>query len=246
MINIIRFFYAWFIPPGLFLLTFLFSYYLFYKTGESYWFLIVFIEIYLLSIQPIADALIKPLENYYKQIPVSEIKGAKAIVVLTGNYNRKKADFNGEGQISFNAANRFIMCLRLHNALHLPIIISGTIKETLIAARTLKSCGVKEQDILIEGNSRNTAENAFFTNQLCRQKEYNKILLVTTACHLPRSVAFFRREGLTVIPYPADYRSNHRNKHELISFAPSHYILSNSAAAIKEYLGIIAFKINFQ
>lgn len=243
MTNIRRFLYAWLLPPGLFLSTYLLSYYLFLKTEHTFWFLLVFIEVYLLSIQPIADALIKPLEYYYEQPPVREIEKTDAIVILTGGYNKNQTDFDGIGQIATKAANRFIMSLRLYNALRIPIIISGTIEETTIASRTLKACGIKEEDIFIEGNSRNTVENAINTTQLCHEMKIQKILLVTSAFHLPRSVTLFRREGLNVIPYPADYRSKQLKKNTLLSFTPSHYILCNSSIALKEYLGILFLKI---
>lgn len=246
MTNIRRFLYAWLLPPGLFLSTYLLSYYLFLKTEHTFWFLLVFLEVYLLSIQPVADALIKPLEYYYKQPPVSEIEKTDAIVILTGGYNKNQADFDGTGQIATKAANRFIMGIRLYNTLRIPIIISGTIEETTIASRTLKACGIKEEDIFMEGNSRNTAENAIYTMQLCRQKEIKKILLVTSAYHLPRSVALFQQKGLNAIPYPTDYRSKQLKKNALLSFAPSHNMLCNSAVALKEYLGILSLKIGIQ
>lgn len=233
-------------PPGLFFFSFILAHYLFCKTGETIWFILVLIEIYLLSIQLIADALIKPLENYYKQVPASTLNDVDAIVVLTGGYNKKVPDFNGKGQIAHKAANRFIMSLRLYNALHIPIVISGTKEEAEIATRTLKACGVKDKYIIIENQSRNTAENAFFTGKLCRQLKIEKILLITSASHLPRSTILFRREKLNVIPYPTDYKSNQFPKLSLLAFAPSSYMLCNSATAFKEYLGILALKIGLQ
>lgn len=246
MINFIRFLYSWLLPPGVFLLTFLLSYHYYCKTGETNWFYLVLAVIYFLSTQIVADTIIKPLEYYYQQVPLNTIKDAKAIIVLTGGYNKEIPDFDGKGQIASTAANRFIMCLRLHNSLHLPVIITGSKKETEIAERTLKSCGIKEQDLIVENHSHNTFENTIFTAQLCRQLKISTAILVTSASHLPRSVALFKREKLNVIPYPSDYKSNRFPKTSLLAFAPSAVILCNSATAIKEYLGILAIKLKLR
>lgn len=252
MVYVTRFFYAWLLPPGLFLLTFLFSYYLFCKTKKKYWLLITFVLIYLLSIRVVKDALVKPLEDYYKQPSISELQDAQAIVVLGGGIADDVPDFDGEGQISESAANRFIMGLRLHKALHIPIILSGgqgfsySSSEAEIAYRTLKACGVEEEYLLKEDKSRNTLENAKFTKQLCRQKGFHKVILVTTACHLPRATFLFQRQNMDVIPYPSNYRSNKVTKTGAFVLTPSFTYLFISSAAIKEYLGIIAIKIGMQ
>lgn len=252
MVYVTRFFYAWLLPPGLFLLTFLFSYYLFCKTKKKYWLLITFMLIYLLSIRVVKDALVKPLEDYYKQPSISELQDAQAIVVLGGGIANDVPDFDGKGQIAESAANRFIMGLRLHKALRIPIILSGgqgysySNSEAEIAYRTLKACGVEEKYIIKEDKSRNTIENAKFTKQICSQKGFHKIILVTTACHLPRATILFNRQSMDVIPYPSNYRSNKETIINAFVFTPSRTYLYISSSAIKEYLGIIALKTVMQ
>lgn len=252
MVYLLRFFYAWLLPPGLFILIFLLTYYLFIKTKKKTWLSLVFILIYLLSIRVGKDALVKPLENTYKQPTISELQDAQAIVVLGGGIADGVPDFDGEGQIAESAANRLLMGLRLHKALHLPIILSGglgysyTTSEAAIAYRTLKACGVEEKYLLIEDKSRNTLENAKFTKQLCQQNGFRKIILVTTASHLPRAVLLFQLEGLDTIPYPSNYRSNKETKISAFALTPSHIYLFISSSAIKEYLGLLALKIGVQ
>lgn len=144
------------------------------------------------------------------------------------------------------------MGLRLHRALHIPIILSGgpgysrTATEAEIAARTLKACSVEEKELIIEGRSRNTLQNATFTKKICQQKGWQKLILVTSASHLPRSVMLFQREGMTVIPYPANYRTYKKPELNAFSFTPQQENLRNSTIAMKEYLGIIAIKANIQ
>ena len=71
-------------------------------------------------------------------------------------------------------------------------------------------------------------------------------MLVTSAHHMPRSVALFRREGVDVIPYPANYMTNKVSVLDAFDFIPNHQSLSNLSSALKEYLGILAVKVGLQ
>lgn len=68
---------------------------------------------------------------------------------------------------------------------------------------------VSPDDILLEGQSKNTYENALFTKKLLTQKRYvhKNLLLITSASHLRRAVKCFDKVGLSVMPYSVDYRS---------------------------------------
>lgn len=252
MIYILRLLYAWLLPPGLFILLFLLAFWRFRRTKKQRWLALPVLIIYLLSIDAVADRLIRPLEDCYPQPPVSELREAQAIVVLGGGVCDGVPDFDGTGQIATDADNRFLMGLRLHRALHIPIIVSGgpgyarTATEADIAARTLQACGIKEKDLIKEDRSRNTKENAVFTKEICRQKGLNKVLLLTSAYHMTRSVMLFQREGLDVIPYPSGYRTDKQTRMNAFSFTPSFDALSTSAIAMKEYLGMLAVGIRLQ
>ena len=125
MLYIIKWFYAWLLPPGLFLLVALAMLFLSYKTKKKIWLILPLFFIYMLSIRPVSDRLIKPLENYYAQPDVTELNSAQAIVLLGGGSYGGVKDFDGEGQVASGAANRVLMALRLHKALQLPIVVSG-------------------------------------------------------------------------------------------------------------------------
>ncbi len=125
MLYIIKWIYAWLLPPGLFLLVALAMLFLSYKTKKKFWLILPLLVIYLLSIRPVSNSFIKPLEDYYAQPDVTELNSAKAIVLLGGGSYGGVKDFDGEGQVNGGAANRLLMALRLHKALQLPIVLSG-------------------------------------------------------------------------------------------------------------------------
>ena len=252
MLIVLKLLYAWLLPPGLFLLAILVAYYYCRKSKNAHWLLLVFALVYLSSILAVSDKVIKLLEDQYGQPVVGELKGARAIVVLAGGSYDGVPDVDGPGQNSESSTVRLAAGLRLHRALHLPIVYSGgrihdyTDTEANTGYRFLKACGVKEQYLIREDRSRNTAENAKYTKELCDRYHFDKVILVTSAYHMPRSVAFFKREGMDVIPYPTDYRTDKKTVLNAFAFTPLADSLHNTAIAMKEYLGLLAVKMGWQ
>ena len=252
MLIVLKLLYAWLLPPGIFLVMLLAAWLCCRKTKAQRCILLLIVTIYLCSIYAVSDPVIKHLEDQYGQPPADQLKSARAIVVLGGGSYRGVRDFDGEGQISADAANRLFMGLRLHKALHLPIVLSGgqvfsySATEADIEHRLLKASGVEEKFLIREDRSRNTAGNAKYTREICEQHRFDKVILVTSAYHMPRSVAFFKREGVDVIPYPTDYKTSKQPVLDAYSFTPSADSLYNTAIALKEYIGLLAVNMGWQ
>lgn len=255
MLYLVKLIYYWFIPPGLFILLALIMAFLFRKTTtHKYLLLLPAVLLFLASIRPVADALIHPLEHAYPQPAIANISKVDAIVILGGGSVGGVNDFDGVGQLPGGSANRLLAGLRLHKALDkAPIIISGgTVfahsgSEADISYRVLKACGVKEKYIIKEDKSRNTVENARYTNFICKERKFKRVLLVTSAFHLPRSVEIFKREtDLVIVPYPTDYRSDLDTVYDVFAFVPGVWDLESVSLSLKECLGILALKLNLQ
>lgn len=223
-----------------------------YKTKKKIWYAWILIVIYAFSIRPVSDLIIKPLENRYEQPSLTILHDAKAIIALGGGSYGGVKDYDGKGQITGDTANRLFMVLRLHQALRLPIVFSGGLvfthsaNEADAGYRLLKACGVDDKYLIKESQSRNTVENARFTRQICEQKGFDMVILVTSAYHMPRSVLLFEREGMNVIPYPTDYKTDNNTVPDAFAFIPEIHNLRNTAIALKEYLGIAAIKAGLQ
>lgn len=145
--------------------------YMFRKHSPGRWALAVVTAVfYLLSIEPVSNGLIHPLETAYDQPQGTAVAG-DVIVLLGGGSRAGVPDFDGTGQVGSAAANRFLMALRLQKAKDLPILLSGgTIlkgdaNESEIEKRMLLSLGVPENKIFMDDKSRNTAENAAFPSR---------------------------------------------------------------------------------
>ena len=126
-------------------------------------------------------------------------------VILGGGMMR-----SGEGYRTGETADRFVQPLLLYKkGLVKKLIITGgnvnikglkiddtqeskKVKEVLIAM------GVAEKDIYLEEEARNTHENAVYTKQMLTPFLADKILLVTSAMHMPRAKACYIKEGFLV------------------------------------------------
>lgn len=69
-------------------------------------------------------------------------------------------------------------------------------------ARAIATLGVPRRVLLLEQRSTDTRGNAGYTAQLARRHGIRRVLLVTSALHMPRAELLFRRAGLDVVPVP--------------------------------------------
>ncbi len=148
---------------------------------------------------PLADYLVRPL-----YVP-ADLRPAPAIVVLTAYATQS-------GVLSESALRRTHTAARLyHRGLSPLVIISGgdpTPPEELQAADFMaefaRELGIPRSAIILENESRNTYFSAVNVATLCREREIQRVLLVTDAAHMRRAMASFQAQGLSVSPAPAD------------------------------------------
>ena len=69
-------------------------------------------------------------------------------------------------------------------------------------AETLKARSIPADRVLIEPRATTTYENAVFTARLLGARAQRRWVLVTSASHMPRAMATFRKAGLAVDPWP--------------------------------------------
>jgi uncharacterized SAM-binding protein YcdF (DUF218 family) len=106
----------------------------------------------------------------------------------------------------------------------------------------LREWGIPGEVILIEGRSRNTYENALETKKILKDKQFDKILLVTSAFHMPRALATFRTAGIDAIPSPSSYSIVDYTRPRILDWVPSVGNLVRMQAVIHENLGILVYR----
>jgi uncharacterized SAM-binding protein YcdF (DUF218 family) len=75
------------------------------------------------------------------------------------------------------------------------------------AVQFFDNLGVPRSALTLETRSRNTFENALLTRALPSLDAQKPWLLLTSAWHMPRSMATFQKAGWNVTPYPVDFRT---------------------------------------
>ncbi len=101
--------------------------------------------------------------------------------------------------------------------------------------RFMSALGVPDSAMVLEERSRNTTQNADFTADILAERGIGRILLVTSALHMPRSVALFKAQGLKVIAAATDHEV--RPLQAWRNWLPDTDALDGSSRAIKEIVG---------
>lgn len=192
-------------------------------------------------------ALIAPLESLFPAIKSEDAPNVDAIVVLGGT-TAKMLPPRLEAEELYGA--RLQAAIRLFRAGKAKtIIVTGgpyrvatdTYRsEAQDMCEVLVGLGVPRDSIVMEPNSRNTYENAVFTADLLRERSAKRVLLVTSALHLPRATALFQKQGVDVIPIPSSFLRG-PGAGPIFDLKPDVGNLHDSESAIKEYVGRIVY-----
>jgi len=188
---------------------------------------------YLFSITPVSNFLLLPLEGDYSFLKEKDMQVAGKIVLLLGG---KEANTLRGSEVLR------IAHIREHE---MEIIISGTdpllptSEEALGVKRFFISRGLREENILIEGQSRTTWESIRNLKDLIEEEPF---FLVTSAYHMKRAVREFEKVGASPIPAPTDFKIK-TERYTLLDFFPDSHNLRNSDLALHEYFGILWYTV---
>ncbi|MFL6591313.1 MAG: YdcF family protein [Luteimonas sp.] len=196
----------------------------------------------LLSIPFVSEALRRPLEVQEPDaVPAPSVK-SDAIVVLGGGVVSPMA----------SQPSRLATAAQAWRAGRAPIVIlsggggrNGTGRgrsEAEGMARAITRLGVPESALLLETRSRSTEGNALETAALATPRGIHRILLVTSALHMPRATLEFKEAGFEVSPLAEMRRPPLLGWRE--RWWPSTRALWRSGRALKEYLALLAVQVH--
>ncbi|MDQ6997865.1 MAG: YdcF family protein [Mariprofundus sp.] len=240
-------------PAGLILLAALGLLFLKFRGGKEL-VIISLTLLWILSTEPVRDVLISPLETRYaalKTDPTTLRQLAKehtAIILLGAGIYENAPEFGGRNALDNHALMRTIYAADLEKTTALDIYttgghgISGKLEsEGKVMQRWLIKLGVAPEKIFSENAAKTTWENAIHIQQILQKKNIKKIILVTTAWHMPRAVHVFKSQGLSVIPAPCAYVET-KGTYNVLSFLPQAHVLADSSDALHEYMGILWYQ----
>ena len=194
-----------------------------------------------------ANLALPLLSETYPLQRLDDLLQADAIVVLAGDV-RAGSERNPYPQLG-RTADGINHAVRLLQAELAPlVIVSGGVLgrgQTRPMAQAMRDAllalGVPEHVVLVEGRSRTTRENALFTAEIAAEKNIETVLLVAHDLHMRRSMAAFRKVGLT--PVPAIYQDSGDGWFRVLDPLPSAAQLSRSSFVLREWLGLLVYRL---
>ena len=181
----------------------------------------------------------------------TELKTYENGIVLSGMFEFNK---DLDRLSARRGADRIWQAIQLYRKKKIKrIIITGDsgyiLKKGLHEASQLKEdlilLGIPQKDIFIESKSRNTYENAHYTNLLIEKLGLSKKsnLLITSSTHMRRAKACFTNEGLSCAAYTTDHYSIKSNPISVSEFIPSQNAFSMWDTLIKEWVGYVVYSL---
>ena len=201
--------------------------------------------LFFIAIFPVGGWLLAPLENRF---PAQAPEHVAGIILIGGDEKPRLSEARGQ-PVFLDSGRRYIEFASL--ARQYPqarLVFSGGspalavttgMHDADVAKQALADLGVPVERMVFEDASRNTHENAEFSYNLIHPTPEQTWLLVTSAFHMPRAMASFRKAGWVIDPAPAGYLSDGTFSARL-EFNLGEHLLEMSWAA-HEYYGLLAY-----
>jgi uncharacterized SAM-binding protein YcdF (DUF218 family) len=188
--------------------------------------------------------LLGRIERSVNTPPLADLPQADAVVSLSGGFPW-----------------RDLRALDLHRLGKAPVVVfSGQVNPTNKAAldQLIALARLSPAELLIEQQSRTTAEGGRALAALARQRGWQRILLVSDGYHLARAMAHYGQGGLVVIPVKAmaeptpEANPAHQPRlvpplgerlvERLVNLIPGPWGLAHSQRALRERIGALLFR----
>lgn len=205
----------------------------------------------------VSTGLARSLE--WQNLPKAELPSAEAIVVLGGGI---KPQLPPRPWVEVSeAGDRILYGCQLYLQGKAPLLIvsggridwkEGGPPESEDMAKIALAMGIPESAIIQDPTSLNTSENAVNIRKILEERKIKKrVLLVTSAMHMPRSLLIFKKQGIEAIPAPTDFLVSVQDIQELtyspqsilLNLLPDSGNLHKTSQALKEYIGIFIYRL---
>ncbi len=237
-------------PLTLIVLDFLLAFFIKKPLWKKRLFLTGFLMLLFFSNQFIIDELVRAWE--VKPVKIADLHKKYDIAIVLGGFtiNQKEPDDRVYTQ---HNADRALHTLQLYKlGIVKKIMISGGSgqvfgegpSEAELAKRLFMLSGVPAKDIITEGTSRNTHENALNSSKILNEQYPDEqYLLVTSGYHMRRALGCFEKAGLHPDTYSTDFTNNKRVITPDLLLLPSPEAIVKWHLFVKEIMGTLVYKI---
>lgn len=232
-----------FLPPSLILACLLLSLFTWwFRLYSLFWLILATVLLYVLSVPPVAEHLIAPLQHVPVLSTITYEPDA-AIVILSGGHIVHAPEFQGLDEANESTLVRLRYGAYLAKRSHLPILVSGgglfgEPPEAPMMKRVLE----RDFDVpvkWVEDKSRDTHENAISSLAMLHENKIKKVYLVTSATHMRRALLAFKDKTIEIIPAPTSFCKTSMSNDPLFNWIPRASVLMISSYALYEYGGLI-------
>ncbi len=232
---------ALFLPPASAMLLFVLGTVLVRKWRRSGRTLqvVAILWLWLASTPAFAGWLLGSLQQHAPLPTTGTLPDAQAIVVLSAEADLVGAEYGGAvaGPVTMQ---RLRYGAALQRRTGLPLLVSGGVPATGCPslATLMANAATAEFGVPVrwrEERSADTRENATFSAAMLRADGVRTVLLVTSAWHMPRSVASFEAAGLAVVAAPTGFRVPTGDG--ITPWIPHWHGLRDTGLALHEWLG---------
>jgi uncharacterized SAM-binding protein YcdF (DUF218 family) len=188
-----------------------------------------------IALLPTGSVLVHALESRFSM--PTDIGDVDGIIVLAGSEQVRLSEVYGQPQLS-GAGDRLTTFLMLAHRFPTARLVHSGRREADVASDLIVGAGIDADRIQFDRASVNTCESAHNVRKAVSPGPEETWLLVTSAFHMPRSIACFRAADWEVVPYPADYRSGP---------SPFYFGLTSNLqtldTAAHEWVGLLYYRI---
>jgi uncharacterized SAM-binding protein YcdF (DUF218 family) len=203
----------------------------------------------LMSIPAVSYLALRTLEGRY---PPSRGRPAdtEAIVVLLGGFKHPDAG-RPEADLDWDSLYRCVHAVELyHQGPPCPVLVSGAKADPRdpgpsgpeVMRDFLVRMGVRESDVIVEPGSQTTYLSAVACHKLLEEQGLRKVVLVTEAVHMYRSLRCFRKQGIEAVPSACHHEAT-EFQWRAREFLPKPWAALNSLRVVHEWLGVVWYSL---
>jgi uncharacterized SAM-binding protein YcdF (DUF218 family) len=201
----------------------------------------------------VSNGLLRPLESHYPAIPEfsanarvpDALERCRFVVVLGGGHSNLPA-LPATEKLSSSALARIVEAVRVAGVVPgARLIVSGPAEpghpsHASVLAQAAISLGVDPARIDLVDTALDTEDEASAVSRLAGNAP---VALVTSAWHMPRAAALFRKYGVDFVACPADFNARSGRLAHLSDLGWDSESLGRSTLAVHEWLGLLWLKL---
>jgi uncharacterized SAM-binding protein YcdF (DUF218 family) len=199
----------------------------------------------MLLLCPIGAWVLRPLETRFPAVALDN-QPVYGVIVLGGALDAEGTQRAGMPVLNDGAERLTTFVALARQYPQAKLLFSGgsgdirapELREADQVKTLFNSLGLDPNRVILERDSRNTYENALYSQAIIQPLPEQTWLLITSAWHMPRAVGCFEKVGWKVLPYPVDYRSV-SNDHWAMFQADQQ--LDMVSSGMREWLGLLSY-----